>query len=348
MAAMLFTKAILAGEPIKVFNHGRMRRDFTYIDDIVQGLIRVLELPPRHGTAANSGLMGSTTTATHKRLRSEGSSRSSEVLPGGRAHKRTPPGATPGPAGPPARRSGPRPPRRRRRRAPPRGARGAARTGPPPPPGLVLPPPPQRGDPVPFAAPESHPPPLLNRPRHDPPRPAAPASSAPTSCSTGSRRPASRSSTSTSSPTRATSTTSSPRRGDPRHVFVRGDIGDRALVEALLAQPAPARRAELRRRDRTSTARSTAPARSSRPTSSAPSGCSRRRARIWTNAGGRARARSASSTSRPTRCTARSGRDRRRFIGDHALRARTARTRRRRRRPTTWCAPGTTPTACRS
>ena len=52
MAAMLFTKAILAGEPIKVFNHGRMRRDFTYIDDIVQGLIRVLELPPRHGTAA--------------------------------------------------------------------------------------------------------------------------------------------------------------------------------------------------------------------------------------------------------------------------------------------------------
>ena len=48
MAAMLFTKAILAGEPIKVFNHGRMRRDFTYIDDIVQGVIRVLERPPRH------------------------------------------------------------------------------------------------------------------------------------------------------------------------------------------------------------------------------------------------------------------------------------------------------------
>jgi UDP-glucuronate 4-epimerase len=39
MAPMLFAKAILAGEPIRVFNHGRMRRDFTYIDDIVTGVI---------------------------------------------------------------------------------------------------------------------------------------------------------------------------------------------------------------------------------------------------------------------------------------------------------------------
>ena len=40
MALFLFTKAILAGEPIDVFNHGQMRRDFTYIDDIVEGVIR--------------------------------------------------------------------------------------------------------------------------------------------------------------------------------------------------------------------------------------------------------------------------------------------------------------------
>lgn len=46
MSPMLFTKAILAGEPIKVFNHGKMRRDFTYIDDIVEGIVRTLELPP--------------------------------------------------------------------------------------------------------------------------------------------------------------------------------------------------------------------------------------------------------------------------------------------------------------
>jgi len=42
MALFLFTKAILAGEPIKVFNHGKMRRDFTYIDDIVEGVVRVV------------------------------------------------------------------------------------------------------------------------------------------------------------------------------------------------------------------------------------------------------------------------------------------------------------------
>ena len=45
MAPMLFAKAILAGEPIRVFNHGRMARDFTYIDDIVEGVLRVLSKP---------------------------------------------------------------------------------------------------------------------------------------------------------------------------------------------------------------------------------------------------------------------------------------------------------------
>ena len=45
MALFLFTRAILAGEPIRIFNHGRMRRDFTYIDDIVEGVIRVLDRP---------------------------------------------------------------------------------------------------------------------------------------------------------------------------------------------------------------------------------------------------------------------------------------------------------------
>ena len=45
MALFLFTRAILAGEPIDVFNHGRMRRDFTYIDDIVEGVVRVTDQP---------------------------------------------------------------------------------------------------------------------------------------------------------------------------------------------------------------------------------------------------------------------------------------------------------------
>ena len=45
MAPMLFTRAILADEPIKVFNHGKHRRDFTYIDDIVEGVVRALDKP---------------------------------------------------------------------------------------------------------------------------------------------------------------------------------------------------------------------------------------------------------------------------------------------------------------
>jgi UDP-glucuronate 4-epimerase len=43
MALFLFTRAILAGEPIDVFNHGRMRRDFTYVDDIAEGVVRVAD-----------------------------------------------------------------------------------------------------------------------------------------------------------------------------------------------------------------------------------------------------------------------------------------------------------------
>ncbi|MEJ2492182.1 MAG: NAD-dependent epimerase [Desulfuromonadales bacterium] len=45
MALFLFTRAILAGRPIDVFNHGRMRRDFTYIDDIIEGVVRVNDRP---------------------------------------------------------------------------------------------------------------------------------------------------------------------------------------------------------------------------------------------------------------------------------------------------------------
>lgn len=47
MALFLFTKAMLAGQPIKVFNNGEMKRDFTYVDDIVGGITRVLDNPPQ-------------------------------------------------------------------------------------------------------------------------------------------------------------------------------------------------------------------------------------------------------------------------------------------------------------
>jgi UDP-glucuronate 4-epimerase len=46
MAYFKFTRAILEGRPIDVYNNGHMKRDFTYIDDIVEGVVRVLDRPP--------------------------------------------------------------------------------------------------------------------------------------------------------------------------------------------------------------------------------------------------------------------------------------------------------------
>ena len=53
MALFLFTKAMLAGEPIKVFNHGKHKRSFTYIDDIAEGVVRTLDKVPGKNTDWN-------------------------------------------------------------------------------------------------------------------------------------------------------------------------------------------------------------------------------------------------------------------------------------------------------
>lgn len=55
MAMWIFTKAILEGRPIAVFNHGEMRRDFTYIDDIVTGVVACLDNPPPDDGAVKAG-----------------------------------------------------------------------------------------------------------------------------------------------------------------------------------------------------------------------------------------------------------------------------------------------------
>jgi len=55
MAVWLFTQAILAGRPIRVFNDGRMQRDFTYIDDIVAGVVAALDRPPADDGVAKPG-----------------------------------------------------------------------------------------------------------------------------------------------------------------------------------------------------------------------------------------------------------------------------------------------------
>lgn len=55
MAMYIFTKAMFEGRPIEVFNSGAMRRDFTYIDDIIEGVVRVLDRPPAAGACALTG-----------------------------------------------------------------------------------------------------------------------------------------------------------------------------------------------------------------------------------------------------------------------------------------------------
>jgi UDP-glucuronate 4-epimerase len=61
MSVFLFTKAILAGKPIDVFNDGRMERDFTYIDDIVEGVVRVMDVVPNP-----RAIPGSSSTAPYR------------------------------------------------------------------------------------------------------------------------------------------------------------------------------------------------------------------------------------------------------------------------------------------
>ncbi|WP_024512121.1 NAD-dependent epimerase [Bradyrhizobium sp. ARR65] len=51
MAMFIFARAILAGEPIKLFNHGKMRRDFTYIDDVAEAVVRLIGHPPQGESA---------------------------------------------------------------------------------------------------------------------------------------------------------------------------------------------------------------------------------------------------------------------------------------------------------
>lgn len=55
MAMWLFTDAILRGRPLQLFNAGRMRRDFTYVDDIVSGVVQSLDRPPRDDGSVKSG-----------------------------------------------------------------------------------------------------------------------------------------------------------------------------------------------------------------------------------------------------------------------------------------------------
>lgn len=68
MALFLFTKAMLAGEPIKLFNHGKHTRDFTYVDDIVEGVLRASDQPAQPDPHWNSDDPGQATSAAPWRI----------------------------------------------------------------------------------------------------------------------------------------------------------------------------------------------------------------------------------------------------------------------------------------
>jgi UDP-glucuronate 4-epimerase len=80
MAPMLFAGSILAGEPIRVFNQGRMQRDFTYIDDIVEGVLRCLDKPATPDPAFDPLDPDPATAAAPHRLFNIGNSQPIELL----------------------------------------------------------------------------------------------------------------------------------------------------------------------------------------------------------------------------------------------------------------------------
>jgi UDP-glucuronate 4-epimerase len=79
MAIFIFTKAILEGRPIRLFNHGRMRRDFTYIDDVVSAMARLIDRPPRGDPNWSGDSPDPSSSAAPWRLYNIGNNRSVEV-----------------------------------------------------------------------------------------------------------------------------------------------------------------------------------------------------------------------------------------------------------------------------
>jgi UDP-glucuronate 4-epimerase len=80
MAPMLFARAILAGEPIRVFNHGQMQRDFTFIDDIVEGIIRCLDKPATPNPCFNPASPDPATSWAPHRIFNIGNSKPEPLL----------------------------------------------------------------------------------------------------------------------------------------------------------------------------------------------------------------------------------------------------------------------------
>ncbi len=80
MALFLFTRKILAGKPIEVFNHGRHKRDFTYIDDIIEGVVRTLDQPARPNPHWSGAQPDPASSAAPYRLYNIGNSQPVDLL----------------------------------------------------------------------------------------------------------------------------------------------------------------------------------------------------------------------------------------------------------------------------
>jgi UDP-glucuronate 4-epimerase len=80
MALFLFTKAILKDEPINVFNHGQMRRDFTYIDDVVEGVVRILGRIPQPNPAWSGERPDCSTSSAPYRIYNIGNNNPVELM----------------------------------------------------------------------------------------------------------------------------------------------------------------------------------------------------------------------------------------------------------------------------
>lgn len=80
MALFLFTRAILAGEPIKVFANGQMMRDFTYIDDVVEGIVRLAEQPAQSNPGWDSDVPDPSTSSAPYRVYNIGNHQPVQLL----------------------------------------------------------------------------------------------------------------------------------------------------------------------------------------------------------------------------------------------------------------------------
>lgn len=80
MALFIFTKAILEGQPIDVYNHGKMKRDFTYIDDIVEGIVRLIPTLPKANPSWSGANPDAATSFAPYRLYNIGNNNPVELL----------------------------------------------------------------------------------------------------------------------------------------------------------------------------------------------------------------------------------------------------------------------------